>query len=81
VDLEPLAESEDVALVLRLIQRHVRFTNSKLAARVLESWESVAPAFIKVLPRDYKRVRLAVSKAREENREPVFAELVGAIGG
>jgi glutamate synthase domain-containing protein 3 len=81
VDLEPLAEADDIHLVLRLIQRHVRYTNSKLAARILESWEAEQSAFIKVLPRDYKRVRLAESRAREENREPVFAELVGAAGG
>jgi len=67
--------------VLRLIQRHVRYTNSKLAARILEAWESVHGAFVKVTPRDYKRVMLAESRARNENREPVFAELVGAAGG
>jgi glutamate synthase (ferredoxin) len=81
VDLEPLTERDDVDLVLRLMQRHVRYTNSRLAAKMLESWESVQAAFVKVLPRDYKRVRLAVSRARKENREPVFAELVGAAGG
>ncbi len=41
VDLEPLSEREDVDLVVRLIQRHVRYTNSKLAAKILEAWEVV----------------------------------------
>ena len=81
VDLEPLTEPEDLETVLRLVQRHVRYTNSRLAARILESWETVQAAFVKVLPRDYKRVRLAEHRARSENREPVFAELVGAAGG
>jgi glutamate synthase (ferredoxin) len=81
VDMEPVTEREDLDLILRLIQRHVRYTNSKLAARILESWEVVPFAFVKVLPRDYKRVRLAVTRAREENREPEFAELVGAARG
>jgi glutamate synthase (ferredoxin) len=81
VDLEPVTEREDVDLLLRLIQRHVRYTNSKLAARVLESWETTAPAFVKVTPRDYKRVLRAETRAREENREPVFADLVGAARG
>jgi glutamate synthase domain-containing protein 3 len=81
VDMEPVTEREDLDLILRLIQRHVRYTNSKLAARILESWEVVQFAFVKVLPRDYKRVRLAVTRAREENREPEFAELVGAARG
>ncbi len=81
VELEPLEEREDVDLVLRLIQRHVRYTNSKLASTLLESWDSVQSSFVKVLPRDYKRVRAAEQRAREENREPVFAELVGAARG
>jgi hypothetical protein len=29
------------------------------------------------MPKDYKRVMLAEAKARAENREPEFAELVG----
>ena len=81
VDLEPLGAREDVEIVLRLVQRHVRYTNSRLAASLLESWEEVAPLFVKVTPRDYKRVLLAETRARQENREPVFAELVGAARG
>jgi hypothetical protein len=37
--------------------------------------------FVKVMPRDYKRVRLAEARARAEGREPTFAELVGATSG
>jgi glutamate synthase domain-containing protein 3 len=81
VDLEALSEREDVDLVVRLIQRHVRYTNSKLAARILEGWEDAQPAFVKVTPRDYKRVQLAERRARTENREAAFSELVGASRG
>jgi len=34
-----------------------------------------------VIPRDFKRVLQAEARARSENREPVFAELVGAANG
>ena len=34
--------------------------------------------FVKVMPRDFKRVLQAEAKARAEHREPEFAELVGA---
>jgi glutamate synthase domain-containing protein 3 len=81
VDVEPLSEREDVDLVVRLIQRHVRYTNSKLAARILEAWEQAQARFVKVTPRDYKRVQLAERRARTENREAAFAELVGASRG
>src|SRR6059036_698971 len=59
VELERLAEREDIDLVVRLIQRHVRYTNSRLAARILERWEEVEASFVKITPRDYKRVMLA----------------------
>jgi glutamate synthase (ferredoxin) len=52
VDLEALTEPEDLDVVLRLIRRHVRYTNSQLGARMLEAWESAQAAFVKVLPRD-----------------------------
>jgi glutamate synthase domain-containing protein 3 len=56
VDLEPLVEEQDVSLVHRLISRHLAYTGSPRAARVLEQWTSMLPRFIKVFPQDYKRV-------------------------
>jgi glutamate synthase (ferredoxin) len=58
VDIEPLAEPEDVALVRELICRHVAWTNSTHAARVLDAWEAHRDVFVKVMPRDYKRILL-----------------------
>ena len=81
VELGALEDRDDVDLVLRLLRRHVRYTNSQLAAKILESWEAVQSAFIKITPRDYQRVLLAEQRARVENREPAFAELVGAANG
>jgi glutamate synthase (ferredoxin) len=80
VELSALADRDDVDLVLRLIQRHVRYTNSRLAAKILESWEVIQGAFVKITPTDYKRVLKAQDRARVENREPQFDELVGAHG-
>jgi glutamate synthase (ferredoxin) len=56
VDLEPLERSEDVDLVLELLKRHTKYTGSTLAARLLTDWSTVAKLFVKVMPRDYKRV-------------------------
>jgi hypothetical protein len=33
------------------------------------------------MPRDYKRVLLAEARARAEQREPAFEELVGVVHG
>ena len=74
-------QDEDVDEVLRLIHRHVRYTNSAHAADILAAWDVLASTFVKVTPRDYKRVLLAEARARGENREAAFAELVGAARG
>jgi glutamate synthase (NADPH/NADH) large chain len=62
-----------------MLRSHLRFTGSTVAAGLLADWETVKGRFVKVIPRDYKRVMLAEAKARSESREPAFNELVGAV--
>ncbi len=81
VELGALDEAEDIALVRGLIRRHVDYTGSAYARTILADWIDVQPRFVKVMPRDYKRVLLAEARARAEGREPTFAELVGATSG
>jgi glutamate synthase (NADPH) large chain len=81
VELEPLAQAEDINLVRDLVERHTRYTGSTYAAGILDRWRDLQAKFVKITPRDYKRVRLAESRARAEGREPTFTELVGATGG
>jgi glutamate synthase (ferredoxin) len=81
VDLEPLDQAEDIALVRDLIERHVAHTGSTYARRMLAGWIDVRPRFVKVMPRDYRRVLAAYARARAEGREPTFAELVGQTSG
>jgi glutamate synthase (ferredoxin) len=81
VELEALASDEDVALVRDLITRHVRYTGSVYAERILDEWKRVRRQFVKVMPRDYKRVMMAEARARAEDREPAFEELVGVARG
>jgi glutamate synthase (ferredoxin) len=78
VDLEPLASDEDVEIVRDLITRHVAWTGSTHAARILDAWADMRPLFVKVMPRDYKRVLNAQARATAEGRQVEFAELVGA---
>ncbi len=81
VDLEPLASADDIALVRELIQRHVDATASTYAAAILGDWIALQPKFVKIMPKDYKRVLAAEARARGEGRDPTFAELVGATSG
>jgi len=81
VDLEPLDRAEDIELVRDLIRRHIAATGSTYATRILDDWIGQEPRFVKVMPKDYRRILLAEARARAEGREPTFAELVGATSG
>jgi glutamate synthase (NADPH/NADH) large chain len=78
VDLEPLGLIEDLEVVRTLIQKHVLYTGSDHAARILDAWSEMAALFVTVMPRDYKRVLAAQAQAAAEGRPVEFAELVGA---
>ncbi len=78
VDLEPLEDDDEVALLHELLARHAVLTGSPVAARVLDGWPAMLPRFVAVVPRDFKRVRAAEAKARAEARQPAFSDLVGA---
>jgi glutamate synthase (NADPH/NADH) large chain len=74
VDLEPIFEPGDVKALESLIRKHVFFTNSPLAKRILEGWPENLKHFVKVFPHEYKRI-LSKKVQPAENLEPV---LVGA---
>jgi glutamate synthase domain-containing protein 3 len=78
VDLEPLDAIEDVEFVRDLIGRHIAHTGSDHASRILDGWSTMASLFVKVMPRDYKRVLNAQAKATAEGRAVEFSELIGA---
>ncbi|HWH43984.1 MAG TPA: glutamate synthase large subunit [Thermoleophilaceae bacterium] len=58
VDLDPLTAA-DQAEVRFLVKEHRERTGSPVAERILADWDAVADSFVKVFPRDYKRVLLA----------------------
>ncbi|HEY8548541.1 MAG TPA: glutamate synthase large subunit, partial [Vicinamibacterales bacterium] len=77
VDLEGL-DASDEELIKLLVTRHIQLTGSDYAARLLMEWSSTRKRFVKVMPRDYKRVLTAEAAARAQGRDVEFAELVGA---
>ena len=56
VDLERLVDREDLDLVRDLLIQHAAYTGSAVVARLLKKWKSTAAKFVKVMPRDYRRV-------------------------
>jgi glutamate synthase (NADPH/NADH) large chain len=80
VDLEPLVDVEDVEWVKDLLSRHIRYTQSAVAARLLVNWERSREKFVKVMPKDYKRVLAAIKKAQETGMSADEAVMASAHG-
>ncbi len=65
VDFDEM-ETEDVVTVKGLISNHYKHTKSTVAKSILDDWDGVQSNFIKVMPRDYKRVLLAKKEKLEK---------------
>jgi glutamate synthase (NADPH/NADH) large chain len=55
VDLDPL-DDKDASELRELIRRHMEYTGSTVAKFILNDWENQTKNFVKVFPRDYKKV-------------------------
>lgn len=62
-DLEKLEDPEEIADLRQMIQRHADYTGSQKAHTILANWEETLPKFVRVMPRDYKRVLQALNRA------------------
>jgi len=72
VDIEPL-DADDLETVRSDIERHVELTNSSRGKRLLSNWDDEQKRFVKVIPRQYKRVLAALATARESGVDPDIA--------
>ena len=54
--LEPLEAINDSLTVKKMILNHAEYTGSKLALDILENWSKYQSKFVKVIPKDYKKV-------------------------
>ncbi len=62
VDLEEL-DDEDQQWLYDTIAEHAQLTGSAVATRLLEDWAGALVQFVKVMPRDYRRVLEATRRA------------------
>lgn len=64
-DLEKLEDPEEINQVYQLIAKHAEYTKSQKALKILANWTEMIPTFVKVIPRDYKRVLEALKEAEK----------------
>ncbi|HWW52456.1 MAG TPA: glutamate synthase large subunit, partial [Acidimicrobiales bacterium] len=79
VDVDPL-EEEDREWLRDIIRVHHNVTGSSVASRMLEGWSFEVRRFVKIMPKDYKRV-LEAARMAEERGESVDEAIMAAAHG
>ncbi|MHB1041416.1 MAG: glutamate synthase large subunit [Eubacteriales bacterium] len=63
--LERLEEAGEIKEVRDMIEKHVMYTGSTRGRWVLDNWNELAAKFVRIIPKDYKRMLEALKKAYE----------------
>jgi glutamate synthase domain-containing protein 3 len=69
VELESIYLEEDKKILKDLIERHYKWTQSKQAERILESWSDMLGKFVKVVPIDYRKSLEKMRAAEQRHTE------------
>ena len=77
VDLEALAEDEDIVELREMLELHREYTGSPVAAQILEEWPTSLQHFVKVMPTDYKRVLNERRRHDEEMEQKLLNDETG----
>lgn len=65
IEFETLNSPKELAEVKDMIEKHLRYTQSDQAARILLEWEKNSRKFVKVIPKDYKRMMQNIEEQRQ----------------
>jgi glutamate synthase (NADPH/NADH) large chain len=79
VDIDPLGE-DDRSWLMDRVTKHHHETGSLVASRILDHWSSAVERFVKVTPKDLKRVLDAASRARVDGSDQTEAVMAAARG-
>ena len=83
VDYSGVETEEDISLLKKLLEEHVKYTGSAKAKEILENIDGYLPLFKKVIPHDYKRMITSIKKftemgqSAEEAKISAFYENIG----
>jgi len=64
VTLQTLSDSEEIAFIQSLLERHLHLTGSDFARRILADWQTSLKRFVCVVPNDYARMMALVKEAQ-----------------
>jgi len=66
VEVGHVEDPKETEALQRLIARHAKLTGSTVAKRILSAWPTQVPKFMRVIPKDYKRVLACLKRAHDQ---------------
>jgi glutamate synthase domain-containing protein 2/glutamate synthase domain-containing protein 1/glutamate synthase domain-containing protein 3 len=66
VELSHVEDADDIAELKTMLERHAHYTGSTVARKILDAWSTSVTQFVKVLPKDYKRVLEAEKRVKAQ---------------
>jgi glutamate synthase (NADPH/NADH) large chain/glutamate synthase (ferredoxin) len=79
VELDAL-DDEDLEWLRAMLVAHVDTTDSAVGQRILADWDEETKHIVKVMPRDYKRVLIAIEEAKAKGEDVGTAIMAAANG-
>lgn len=65
VEFETLENNQEINEVREMIINHFYYTQSKSADNALKDWDQIVGKFVKVIPKDYKRMMESIQEQKE----------------
>ena len=77
VELENVWRKDDKEMLHDLIERHLKWTQSKRAQHILDAWSDMVGKFVKVIPIDYRKAleRMRAAEQRGTETTPATEEV------
>ncbi|MBD8498343.1 glutamate synthase large subunit [Paenibacillus arenosi] len=60
--LERVELDSEIEQLRHMIEKHVHYTGSSIGSKVLDQWQELLPKFVRVIPKDYKRMLELIEK-------------------
>jgi len=76
VELEFLDDLEESVKVKNMLREHFEYTGSLFAGRILLDWDENKTKFVKIIPRDFKKMQKAIGEALKEGLSEEQAEFM-----
>ena len=82
--MSEVSDEHDVQIIKSLVEKHVKETGSALGAKILKDFEKeYLPHFKKIIPNDYHKMLVEISRAEErglKHDEAVLEAFYAATG-